>query len=151
MKANQAIELAKNSIALRRDIENSAALTTPIGKNRLVRRVDPLLKKYIYQEKGLHPRKFCRRWFGMEDRDEHGRQRYTEPQIVAIESEYGYREKCVNLIARVLKLKPNTIQRWGRGVDFDNIPLSKRGEYELYLAYVDTIRVMTVLVRSQFK
>jgi hypothetical protein len=145
MNGNQSIELAENNVALWQEIKYSA-LKIPIEKNQAFKRVELLLKKRVYHEKGLHPRKFCRRWFGMEDRDDYGRQRYTEPQILAVESEYGYREKCINLIATVLKLKPNTIQRWGRGVDFDNIPLSKREEYELYLGYVDTIRIMTLIV-----
>ena len=60
-----------------------------------------------------------------------------------MESEHGYREKCINLLARILQIKPNTIHRWGKGVDFDKIPADKRQKYEVYLGYVDAIRIMT--------
>lgn len=93
--------------------------------------------------KTLHPRIFCRRWFGLEDLREDGRPRFTESSIVAIESEHGYREKCVNLLAKILKVKPNTIQRWGKGVEFNNIPKDKRQQYETFLSYVDTLRSLT--------
>ena len=59
-----------------------------------------------------------------------------------MESEHGYRKKCIHLIAKILKIKPNTIQRWGKGVDFDKIPDDKRQKYEIYLRYVDALRVI---------
>lgn len=105
-----------------------------------------IFKKYIYPNKGMHPRKFCRRWFGLEYIDRDGRIKFTESQILAMESEHGYREQCINLIAKTLKIKPNTIQRWGKGVDFDKIPSDKCHQYELYLGYVDVLRVLTVSI-----
>jgi hypothetical protein len=80
----------------------------------------------------------------MEDLDKYGRPRYTEKLILAMESEHGYREKCINLIARVLKVKPNTVHRWGKGVEFDKIPPDKRDQYEMYLGYVDSLRIITL-------
>jgi hypothetical protein len=140
------IEPTELCIDLQQDVQNSADLTTQVRKHQPIRGVERFLKKCVHHGKGMHPRKFCRRWFGMEDLNTYGRSHYTEPQILAIESEYGYREKCINLIARVLKIKPNTVQRWGKGVEFDKIPLNKREEYEMYLGYVDTIRVITLSV-----
>ena len=93
--------------------------------------------------KGIHPRLFCRRWFGLSAINKNGRPRFTEEQILAMESEHGYREKCIHLIAKILKIKPNTIQRWGKGVLFDKIPVDKKQKYKIYLGYVDAIRVIT--------
>lgn len=93
---------------------------------------------------GIHPRKFCRRWFGLEVISEYGRPRFTESQILAMELEHGYREKCINLISRILNIKPNTIHRWGKGVSFDKIPADKQQNYEIYLGYVDSIRVISM-------
>lgn len=101
-----------------------------------------ILKACVNESEGMHPRIFCRRWFGLEDVQEDGRLRFTETQILAIESEHGYREKCVNLIAKILKIKPNTVQRWGKGVEFSNLPSDKRHQYETYLRYVDMLRVL---------
>lgn len=101
-----------------------------------------ILKACINKKRGIHPRIFCRRWFGLEQ-IKNGQARYREEQIIAMESEYGYREKCINLLARLLKIKPNTIQRWGKGVEFNRICPDKLIQYEIYLGYIDTIRVMT--------
>ena len=95
-------------------------------------------------KQGIHPRLFCRRWFGLSAIKENGKPRFTEGQIEAMESEYGYREQCVNLLARLLKIKPNTIHRWGKGVSFDKIPSDKLRQYEIYLGYIDAIRVITI-------
>ena len=92
---------------------------------------------------GVHPRLFCRRWFGLSAINENGRPRFTKRQIEAMESEHGYRERCINLLAKLLKIKPNTIQRWGKGVSFNKIPGEKLRRYEIYLGYIDAIRVMT--------
>ena len=127
-------------------VQRSDYSPTKVNTYQPLKRVDNFLKTCVYHGKGIHPRKFCRRWFGLEDKDQYGRQRYTELQILAIECEHGYREQCINLIARVLKIKPNTIHRWGKGVEFNKIPLSKREEYEMYLSYVDTIRAMSQYV-----
>lgn len=100
-------------------------------------------KACIDRSQGIHPRIFCRRWFGLEAINQDGRARFTQGQILAMESEHGYREKCINLLARILQIKPNTIHRWGKGVDFDKIPADKRQKYQIYLGYVDAIRIMT--------
>ena len=102
-----------------------------------------ILNNSVNYTEGIHPRMFCRRWFGLSVINENGRPRFTERQISAMESEHGYREKCINLIAKILKIKPNTIQRWGKGVVFDKIPIDKKEKYEIYLGYVDAIRVIT--------
>ena len=112
-------------------------------ENQLVNLTTKILKTSTIYKQGIHPRIFCRRWFGLEAINEYGRPRLTEEQIVEMESEHGYREKCINLIARILKIKPNTIHRWGKGVAFDKIPADKRQKYETYLGYVDAIRVIT--------
>ena len=103
-----------------------------------------ILNKSICDKKGIHPRTFCRRWFGLTAIDKNGRPRFTTGQIMAMELEHGYREKCINLIARLLKIKPNTVHRWGKGVLFDKIPADKRQKYEVYLGYIDAIRVLAI-------
>ncbi|MGL5074675.1 MAG: hypothetical protein ACRDBG_02385, partial [Waterburya sp.] len=110
-----------------------------------------ILKSCIASEQSLHPRIFCRRWFGLEDIKENGRPRYTEDQILLLESEHGYREKCINQIAQVLKIKPNTVQRWGKGVEFDKIPPDKRQQYETYLGYADLMRILAMGMARQNK
>ncbi len=112
-------------------------------KNQLVNLTGKILKTSISDKQGIHPRRFCRRWFGLEAINEYGRPHFTEEQILAMESEHGYREQCINLLARILKIKPNTIHRWGKGVAFDKIPADKRQKYEIYLGYVDAIRVIS--------
>lgn len=102
-----------------------------------------ILRTSVSYKQGIHPRIFCRRWFGLEAINENGRPHFTEGQILAMESEHGYREKCINLLARLLKIKPNTIQRWGKGVAFNKIPTDKLQKYEVYLGYIDAIRVIT--------
>ncbi len=102
------------------------------------------INKFCFDSRqGVHPREFCRRWFGLSSINEYNRPRLTESEILAIESEHGYREKCINLLARILQIKSNTIHRWGKGVDFDKIPVNKLQKYEIYLGYADAIRVMT--------
>lgn len=102
-----------------------------------------ILNTSVSYKQSISPRLFCRRWFGLTATNKDGKPRFTEGQILAMESEHGYREKCINLIARLLKIKPNTIQRWGKGVSFDKIPADKRQKYEIYLGYVDAIRIIT--------
>ncbi len=136
------IELAESSAGLQQDFRNKDFSMK--NKNpQSVRVIERILKTCVNHGKGIHPRNFCRRWFGLEDLDVNGRPRYTEELILVMESEHGYREKCINLIARVLKIKPNTIHRWGKGVEFDKIPLDKRDQYEMYLGYVDSLRLIT--------
>ena len=113
------------------------------NNNRAENLTAKILNNSFNCSEGIHPRMFCRRWFGLSAIDENGRSRFTEAQILAMESEHGYREKCIHLIARILKIKPNTIQRWGKGVLFDKIPMDKKQKYEIYLGYVDAIRVIT--------
>ena len=127
-----------------RYVENTQYLSRNISKRKSNELASKILKACVNHKQGVHPRIFCRRWFGLEDVNEYGQPRYTEEQILAMEYEHGYREKCINLIARVLKIKPNTIHRWGKGVEFDNISPDKRVQYEIYLGYVDTIRVMAM-------
>ena len=119
--------------------------TTKLSKNReKYPSIASKIKKFCFDNgQGIHPRIFCRRWFGLSAINEYGIPRFTEEQILAIESEHGYREKCIKLLARMLKIKSNTIHRWGRGVDFDKIPIDKRQKYEVYLGYIDTIRIIT--------
>ena len=112
--------------------------------NRLDNLTTKILNQSISHTEGIHPRAFCRRWFGLTATHENGRPRFTEEQIIAMESEHGYREKCINLISKLLKIKPNTIHRWGKGVAFDKIPVDKREKYEIYLGYLDAIRVITM-------
>ena len=102
-----------------------------------------ILNNSVNYTEGIHPREFCRRWFGLSAIKKNGRPRFTEGQILAMESEHGYREKCIHLIAKILKIKPNTIQRWGKGVAFNKIPADKKQKYEIYLGYVDALRVIT--------
>lgn len=137
------IELAEPSVGLQQDVRNTEDFSTKIKNHQSVRVVDKILKTCVNHGKGIHPKIFCRRWFGLEDLDVNGRPRYTEELILAMESEHGYREKCINLIARVLKIKPNTVHRWGKGVEFDKIPSDKREQYEMYLGYVDSLRLIT--------
>ncbi|MGK7951693.1 MAG: hypothetical protein AB4368_23625 [Xenococcaceae cyanobacterium] len=119
-------------------------LTSFNRENQLGNLTTKILKTSVSHKQGIHPRIFCRRWFGLEVIKKDGRPRFTEEQILAMESEHGYREKSINLIARILKIKPNTIHRWGKGVAFDKIPADKRQKYEIYLGYVDAIRVITM-------
>ena len=123
--------------------QDESYFRTRNGNNQLIALTSKILKTSISYKQGIHPRIFCRRWFGLSAINENGRPRFTEGQIEAMESEYGYREKCINLLARLLKIKPNTIQRWGKGIAFDRIPDDKLQQYEIYLGYIDAIRVIT--------
>ena len=116
--------------------------------DRLNNLTTKILNKSVSCKQGMHPRVFCRRWFGLSAKDDNGKPRFTEGQILAMEAEHGYREKCINLISQLLKIKPNTIQRWGKGVLFNKIPADKRQKYKVYLSYVDTIRVMTMSLKK---
>ena len=105
---------------------------------------DRILKMSIDRKLGIHPRRFCRRWFGYEDINQFGKPRFTEKQILAIESDRGYRQKSIDLLAEILKIKRNTIDRWGKGVEFNKIPANEQQKYQVYLGYVDVIRIMTI-------
>lgn len=145
-KGTEELKPAVINADIQQDFQNTGYSPSPISKQQLATDVDSILKDCVYHKKGMNPKIFCRRWFGLEAIDDNGRTRYTEKLILAMESEHGYREKCINLIARLLKIKPNTVHRWGKGVEFDKIPLDKREQYETYLGYVDTIRVMTLSI-----
>lgn len=128
---NQNFALVESESFTQSNSERIATLTTKI------------LKATITGSKGIHPRRFCRRWFGLETVKESGRPRFLEEQILAMESEHGYREKCINLLAKLLKIKPNTIHRWGKGVSFEKMPVDKKLQYKVYLGYIDSIRVIS--------
>ena len=130
----------KNQFGVRDEFYSS----TPNKNERFGNLTSKILNKSVNYRQGIHPKLFCRRWFGLSTIDKNGRPRFTEGQIEAMESEYGYREQCVNLLARLLKIKPNTIHRWGKGVSFDKIPSDKLRQYEIYLGYIDAIRVITI-------
>lgn len=125
------------------DLQDKLNPQTQKKNSYLVTLISKILENSTSYQQGIHPRIFCRRWFGLEDTKENGRPRFTEEQILAMESEYGYREKCINLISQLLKIKPNTVHRWGKGVSFNKIPNDKRQKYEIYLGYIDAIRVIT--------
>lgn len=78
----------------------------------------------------MKAREFCQRWFKSTGEEEQVR---------------GYRERCVALLARVLRIKENTIQRWGAGIEFEEMP----EQYEVTLAYADIIRELIERTRSQ--
>lgn len=137
------IALAEPSTGLQQNVRSTEDFSTKIKSHQSVRVANIILRTCVSHGKGIHPKIFCRRWFGLEDLDDNGRLRYTEELILAMESEHGYREKCINLIARVLKIKPNTIHRWGKGVEFDKIPPDKQEQYEMYLGYVNSLRLIT--------
>ena len=96
----------------------------------------------LKKRRAIAPRLFCRRWFGLEKLARNGKRLLTEEQILAIEAEYGYREKCINLIAEALLIKPDTVQRWGSGVEFNNVPKKNRKKYEVCLGYIDSLRAI---------
>ena len=142
--------VASNSAAIVNNINSQRASYSRL-KNRENQSVDlttKILKTSISYKQSMHPRRFCRRWFGLEAINEYGRPRFTEKQILEMESEHGYREQCINLLTGILKIKANTIHRWGKGVAFDKIPADKRQKYETYLGYVDAIRVITTSLRE---
>lgn len=134
---------AEGNSSCQRDRDNSEYFQTRIRKQQPAQIVVKMLRNMVFNGQGMPPRRFCRRWFGLEAINEYGQPRHTESYILMLESEHGYREKCINLIARILKIKPNTIHRWGKGVEFDKIPPDKRQQYEMYLGYVDTLRALT--------
>lgn len=81
-------------------------------------------KRYINLEsiRTVKPREFCKRWFNATDDDEQVR---------------GYRAKCVNLLSRILGVKPETISsKWGEGIEFEQMPET----YQKTLAYANSLR-----------
>jgi hypothetical protein len=134
------IRIAEASPGFQEDVQNWQNTASNTRKHQPAAVAVKILKTLVFHRQGMHPKRFCRRWFGLEAVNEYGQPYYTESWILMLESEHGYREKCINLIARVLKIKPNTIHRWGKGVEFDKIPPDKREQYEMYLGYVDRLR-----------
>lgn len=67
------------------------------------------------------PRDFCREWFNASEEDEHA---------------WGYRTKCIELLAEVVGLQKSAIERWGAGPDFSNMPT----QYQQTLGYAMTIK-----------
>ncbi|WP_287298574.1 hypothetical protein [Moorena sp. SIO2C4] len=136
------IRIAQASPSSQEDLQNWKYSASNTKKHQADQVATKILKTRVLNGQGMHPRRFCRRWFGLEAVNQYGQRCYTESYISILESEHGYREKCINLIARVLKIKANTIHRWGKGVEFDKISPDKRQQYEMYLGYVDTLRVL---------
>lgn len=88
------------------------------------------ISPYEVLNQQMKARAFCQRWFKATEEDEQIR---------------GYREKCVVLLGKVLHVRENTIQRWGKGIDFENMPET----YEVTLAYADIIREMIESVSTK--
>lgn len=137
--SNPNTNLVKNKFGC----QNESYSRTQNRDNQLIALTSKILKTSVSNKQSIHPRIFCRRWFGLSAINENGRPRFTKRQILAMEAEHGYREQCINLIAKLLKIKPNTVHRWGKGVTFDKIPADKKQKYELYLSYIDAIRIIT--------
>lgn len=137
--SNQNTSLVKNKFGY----QNESYSRTQNRDERSIALASEILKTSVSCKQGIHPRIFCRRWFGLSAINKNGSPRFTKRQILAMETEHGYREQCINLIAKLLKIKPNTVHRWGKGVTFDKIPADKRQKYELYLSYIDAIRIIT--------
>ena len=78
----------------------------------------------------MRAQEFCRAWFGASAEDEVKR---------------GYRSQCVQLLAQVIGLEENTIERWGSGVEFSGMP----PQYENTLGYALTIKRMLEAAGSQ--
>ncbi len=92
---------------------------------------------------GMHPRKFVRRYKGLENFNQFGHYKFSEMQIREIENDRGYRQQAINLLSEVLRLKTDTLNKWGQGSEFAKIPITKQAHYEASLLYFDTIRVLT--------
>ncbi len=71
----------------------------------------------------MKPREFCREWFSASEEDEKA---------------WGYRKKCVQLLADIIGLEVDTVERWGSGVEFAKMP----PQYERTLAYAVSIKRM---------
>lgn len=79
------------------------------------------VKTSVRLPKNMRPRDFCREWFGVTEDDE---------------TQWGYRGRCVKLLAEITGLKVDTVERWGSGIDFPNMP----PQYGNTLAYAITIK-----------
>jgi hypothetical protein len=108
--------------------------------------INKILRLCMKKQFHTNPRAFCRQWFGLERTHQNGHLCYTKEQILEIECEYGYRERCIRLMSKILKIKSNTIQRWGKGVSFDKIPPEQREKYEACLGYFNLIRLILICI-----
>ncbi|MDX2215489.1 MAG: hypothetical protein SFY66_19655 [Oculatellaceae cyanobacterium bins.114] len=77
----------------------------------------------------MKPRDFCRNWFNVTEEGEQA---------------WGYRKKCVNLLAEVIGVKVDTVERWGSGIDFPDMP----PQYENTLGYALTIKRIVEVASS---
>ncbi len=80
--------------------------------------------------RSMKPREFCRAWF------------HATPTA---EETRGYRRQCVKLLAEVIGLEEDTVDRWGSGLDFPGMP----SQYENTLGYALTIKQMLEAAGSQ--
>jgi type IV secretory pathway protease TraF len=78
----------------------------------------------------MKPREFCRAWF------------HATPEA---EETRGYRRQCVKLLAEVIGLEEDTVERWGSGLAFPGMP----SQYENTLGYALTIKQMLEAAGSQ--
>jgi hypothetical protein len=69
----------------------------------------------------MRPRDFCREWFNATPDDE---------------KEWGYRQKCIKLLAEVVGLEQHTVDRWGKGIEFAKMP----PQYENTLSYAISLK-----------
>ena len=78
----------------------------------------------------MEPKDFCREWFSVSESDE---------------NVWGYRTKCVKLLAEIIGVKTDTVDRWGDGVDFAKMP----SQYKKTLKYAMTICRVIRAVNSE--
>lgn len=100
----------------------------------------------ITEPGGMKARRFIRRYYGLESLDQFGRRKFDEEQILEIESSRGYRQQAINILAEILRLKTDSVNKWGEGCDFAKIPIGKKSHYEATLLYFDTIRILTSIL-----
>lgn len=80
--------------------------------------------------RSMKPREFCRAWFNVTPEEEEMR---------------GYRRQCIKLLAEVIGLEEDTVDRWGSGIDFPGMP----SQYENTLGYALTIKRMLEAAGTQ--
>lgn len=84
--------------------------------------------------RSMSPRVFYIRFLGFAGK--------SEAELSAIESERGHKQRVIQLLSRILRIKPETVQKWGTQFLFDRIPKEKKGAYQRHLGNVDSIRVL---------
>ncbi|MGH2413574.1 MAG: hypothetical protein ACRDEA_07770 [Microcystaceae cyanobacterium] len=62
----------------------------------------------------LTPREFCRKMHGLAD--------FPEIEILRAEMEPDYRRCCIELLGKVLRVKPSSVFTWGSNLDFPKMP-----------------------------